>query len=130
MELSLIDESGLRVVEGQPYRSFMTRGDEVDRVIEACFSHDARCALLYAANLSPRFFDLSSGEAGAVLQKLRNYGVGLAVVCPPGAVQFSSRFGEMVAEERCRLYFGIFETRTDAVDWLVRASNSSPRRQR
>jgi hypothetical protein len=120
MDLSLVEEGELRLVEGQPDSPLMARSDDVNRVIEACFSHRTRCALLYAPNLTAQFFDLSSGEAGAVLQKLRNYGVRLAVVCTPGSVRFSSRFGEMVAEERLRSHFGIFETRADACDWLRR----------
>ena len=54
-------------------------------------------------NLTPAFFDLSSGEAGAILQKLRNYGIRLAVVCPPGRVLMSSRFGEMGRHRRLHL---------------------------
>jgi GrpB-like predicted nucleotidyltransferase (UPF0157 family) len=116
--LSLVEESGVRVVEGAPNEPLMTRMDDASRVIEACFSHRARLALLYASNLTERFFDLSSGDAGAILQKLRNYGVRLAVVCPPGSVQFSSRFGEMLAEEHRRRDFRVFETRAAAREWL------------
>jgi GrpB-like predicted nucleotidyltransferase (UPF0157 family) len=116
--LSLVEESGVRVVEGAPNEPLMTRVDDASRVIEACFSHRARLALLYASNLTERFFDLSSGDAGAILQKLRNYGVRLAVVCPPGSVQFSSRFGEMLAEEHRRRDFRVFETRAAAREWL------------
>ena len=116
--LSLVEEDGVRVVEGAPNEPLMTRVDDASRVIEACFSHRARLALLYASNLTERFFDLSSGDAGAILQKLRNYGVRLAVVCPPGSVQFSSRFGEMLAEEHRRRDFRVFETRAAAREWL------------
>lgn len=116
--LSLVEEGGVRVVEGAPNEPLMTRVDDASRVIEACFSHRARLALLYASNLTERFFDLSSGDAGAILQKLRNYGVRLAVVCPPGSVQFSSRFGEMLAEEHRRRDFRVFETRAAALEWL------------
>lgn len=80
-----------------------------------------RCALLYGGNLTRGFFDLSSGEAGAVLQKLRNYGVRLAVVCPAGSVRFSSRFGELLAEERLGQHFAVLETREAARRWLGRA---------
>jgi hypothetical protein len=83
-------------------------------------SNRARSALLYAEHLTDGFFNLSSGEAGAVLQKLRNYGVRLALVCPAGSAQFSSRFGEMVAEEQLRNHFGVFETRQAAREWLAR----------
>jgi Domain of unknown function (DUF4180) len=120
MELSIVDEGGRRIVEGVPDQSFMSRVDDANRIIETCFSGNVRLVLLYAANLPKRFFDLSSGEAGAVLQKLRNYGVQLAVVCPAGSVRFSSRFEEMLAEERRRQHFSVFETRDAAREWLGR----------
>ena len=82
----------------------------------------AGAALLYAENLTDAFFDLSSRQAGAILQKLRNYGVRLAVVCPAGTVQFSRRFGEVLAEERRGRFFGAFDTRREAVEWLRRRS--------
>jgi hypothetical protein len=88
-------------------------------LLEACFSAGARAALLYAENLPAAFFDLSSGQAGAVLQKLRTYGVRLAVVSPPGQVEVSTRFGEMVAEESRGRHFGLFETREAARAWLA-----------
>src|SRR5262245_47954264 len=118
MELKLVDESGMKVVEGQPDEAFMSSVQAIDRVIEECFSGGATAALLYAANLPPAFFDLSSGQAGAILQKLRNYRIRLAVVCPAGSVKFSSRFGEMLADERRWPYFGLFETRQAASEWL------------
>lgn len=114
----------MRVVEGAPDQPFMSQVDDANRVLEVCFSNTVTCALLYAKNLTEGFFDLSSGEAGAVLQKLRNYGVRLAVVCSGGSHQFSSRFGEMVAEERLRQHFGVFETREAAREWLSRLAAS------
>jgi hypothetical protein len=118
MKLTLIDENGVQAVEGEPGVAFMMSVNDVDRVIEACLSEGANAALLYAANLTPTFLDLSSGDAGAILQKMRNYSIRLAVVCPPGEVAFSTRFGEMVADEQRGTHFGIFETRQAACDWL------------
>ncbi|WP_231864255.1 DUF4180 domain-containing protein [Sorangium cellulosum] len=108
----------MQFVEGPPDHGLMSSVRDVDRVIEACFSDGVLCALLYPANLTAAFFDLSSGEAGEILQKLRNYRIRLAVVCPPGAADFSSRFGEVVAEERGGQHFCVFETRNAAVEWL------------
>jgi len=119
MELTVVEEGGVRLVEGPPDRRFMSSVDDAARVVEACLSAGVEAALLYAENLTDGFFDLSSGEAGAILQKLRNYRVRLAVVCPPGRARFSSRFGEMVAEERRGRYFGLFETRGVAWEWLA-----------
>jgi hypothetical protein len=124
LELSIVEEGGVLVVEGVPDAPFMARTDDAKLVLEACFSNRSRLALLYAKNLTDGFFDLSSGEAGAVLQKLRNYGVRLALVCPAGSVQVSSRFGEMVAEEQLRNHFGVFETRQAAREWLGRSAGS------
>lgn len=120
MELGTVEEEGLTWVEGEPGQRLAGSADAAARaVIEACFSSRADAALLHAENLPAAFFDLSSGEAGTVLQKLRNYRLRLAVVCPPGSVQMSSRFGEMLAEERQGRDFGLFQTRDAAVKWLT-----------
>lgn len=68
----------------------------------------------------PKIETNASGKAGAILQKLENYRIRLAVVCPPGSVVFSSRFGEMLADERRGTHFGVFEDRQAASDWLGR----------
>ena len=93
-----------------------TAGD-VDRLVEKCLSSGAGGALVSAENLPAAFFDLSSGLAGAMLQKLRNYRVRLAVVCPPG-MRLTDRFAEMAAEERKKRCFAIFDTRSGAREWL------------
>jgi hypothetical protein len=121
MELTAVEEGGVKMVEGPSDTPLMPSADDVGRILEACFSAGARAALLYAENLPAAFFDLSSGQAGAILQKLRTYGVRLAVVARPGRIQASSRFGEMVAEERRGRHFGLFETRDAAREWLGRS---------
>ncbi len=55
-----------------------------------------------------------------VLQKLRDDSIRLAVVRPPGSAAFSTRFRDMVAEERRGPDFGVFETRDEAIAWLAR----------
>ncbi|WP_437669293.1 DUF4180 domain-containing protein [Sorangium sp. So ce131] len=124
MELTGVDERGVKFVEGQPDQRLMSSVQDANRVIEACFSDRLDAALLYPANLTASFFDLSSGEAGEILQKLRNYRIRLAVVCPPGDAGFSSRFGEMLAEERRGKHFGVFETRVAAIEWLRQSSDA------
>jgi hypothetical protein len=118
MTLSPVDDNGIRFVEGMPTAPLMASVGDANRIIEACYEHETQRVLLYPSNMTPAFFDLSSHEAGEILQKLRNYGVHLAVVCQPGTVQFSSRFGELLAEERRGRWFGVFDTRDAAVHWL------------
>ena len=92
----------------------MHRPQDATLVLEACFSALTRVALLYPENLTPRFFDLSSGEAGEVLDKLRRFQVRLAIVCSPGEIEFSSRFREILSDD-----MRIFEAREDARLWLA-----------
>src|ERR1700676_3155409 len=110
MDLIVSQEPGIRFIEGPPDLPFLRPTPRPSLVIESCLSNQAWATLLYASNLTAKFFDLSSGEAGAILQKLRNYRIRLAIVCPPGTVQFSSRFGEMVGEESRTGYFQVFES--------------------
>lgn len=116
--MMMAEESGARFVEGPPGGPLMRDAGDAGLVVEACFSSGVDRALLYAQNLTGAFFDLSSGDAGAILQKLRNYGIRVAVVCPAGSVRFSSRFGEMAEEEARAGHFRIFESRGAALEWL------------
>jgi hypothetical protein len=119
MNLTVTEPAGIRLVEGPLGGPLFHSIDDVVLLIEACFSNKARCALLYATNLTAQFFDLSSGEAGAILQKLRQYRIRLAVVCPPGTVRFSARFGDMAEEEARGKHFRIFESPEAAREWLA-----------
>jgi hypothetical protein len=118
MKLTLVDEAGVTFVEGVPEEAFLDHAQDIDRLIEVCFSERIRAALLYASNLTPTFFDLSSGDAGKILQKVRTYRIRLAVVYVPGRVVLSSRFSELVVDERRGSDFGLFESRDAALDWL------------
>lgn len=118
-ELARLDESGVMAVEGAPGQSFLHTIDDSRRIIEACYEHNVGAALLYAENMPEGFFDLSSRQAGEILQKLRNYRIRLAIVCSRDSpIVFSSRFGEMVSEEQKGRDFGIFDTRESALEWL------------
>ncbi len=112
---TVTEEGGVRFVEGPPGRQLMRNVEDAGMVVEACFSSGVGSALLYAQNLTGAFFDLSSGEAGAILQKLRNYGIRLAVVCAPESVRFSSRFSEVMAEESRGDRFRLFDSRHAAL---------------
>ena len=79
MEFSVGDEQGYRFIEGVPGQQLIGGVDDIGTILEACFEHGSYRLLLYPENLPAHFFDLSSGEAGAILQKLRTYHVRLAV---------------------------------------------------
>jgi hypothetical protein len=117
MELAVREMQGQRFVEGVPGKTFLERGDDVGRVLEVCFEHEVGRVLLYSENLPKSFFDLSSGDAGTILQKLRNYHVRLAVVRAP-TLQLSRRFSELLIDEQHGLDFRLFDTGIEAQHWL------------
>ena len=121
LELKLVDEAGVRFVEGSSERQLLHSVLDADLLVEACLSGGVDCVLLSATNLTRGFFDLSSGEAGAILQKLRNYRIRLAVVCVPGTAPLSRRFGELLAEEARSNQFRLFGSREAAREWLCNA---------
>ena len=60
-------------------------------------------SLRLAGQQRPRFH----GEAGAILQKFRTYGIRVAVVRSP-AMRLSRRFSEVIADESRGPYFRLF----------------------
>ena len=117
MELTLIKYNGKRVAAGTKACALLHCVADATKLIETCFEMDCSLLLLYPENLTPHFFDLSSKEAGAILQKLRNYHIRLAVV-RTASLRLSSRFGEMVADERRWGYFRLFDNYDLALAWL------------
>jgi hypothetical protein len=117
-----IAAGGRTTVAGEPGERLLRSPDDIVDVIGACFEHGAQSVLLYAENLPDRFFDLSSGEAGAILQKMRNYHLRLAIVAPEGTVRLTDRFREMALEESRGNDFRVFGDEASAQEWLAAGS--------
>jgi hypothetical protein len=75
-------------------------------LVETCLNGAAGAVLIDASQLPADFFDLSSGVAGEWLQKMATYRVPLAIVSDPA--RLSTRFADLIAEERGRDRFGVF----------------------
>lgn len=89
--------------------------DDALRLIEKAFT--ARRALVYQQNLHPDFFDLSTGLAGAVLQKLAQYQIQTAFVVDASAIK-SEYFKQLMAEANTKYEYRFFATREEAAAWL------------
>ena len=117
MELIVREVDGQRIGEGTPGQPLIGRVDDVVTLLETCFGLAVNRLLLYPENLTPHFFDLSSGEAGAILQKLRTYHLRLAIVRSPTLV-LSRRFAELIADEHQGSDFRVFDARSATQEWL------------
>jgi PadR family transcriptional regulator AphA len=85
--------------------------------LRSCIEHGQRALLLDHGALPAAFFDVSTGVAGELVQKLVNYHVRMAAVVPDLAVH-SPRFREFAREANGGRQFRFFATRQQAIDWL------------
>ena len=117
MELRLT-EGPVGVLEGPAHAPLMRRVDDVAEIVEQCLSSRVGALLLYEPNLTERFFDLSSGEAGEILAKLFQYRVRVAIVGPAGDTGLGERFRELLREEGRRGRFRLFDSAEPARAWV------------
>jgi hypothetical protein len=89
-------------------------------LVAICGEHRAPRLLLHEENVSPTFFDLKTGLAGAAMLKWGNYQVKVALVVSPERAT-TGRFGEMALEaNRANRLFHVFTDPQSAAEWLVR----------
>lgn len=82
MELRLVERDGKKFLAGWPGESLLRQVGDAVQIVEACLNHRANRVLLYAENLTERFFDLSSREAGEILQKPQYQAATITCVWP------------------------------------------------
>jgi hypothetical protein len=75
--------------------------------------------LLDEQNFAPAFYDLKTGFAGEVFQKLSNYGSRLAIVGKFESVR-SPRFRELMMESNKGSHVRFAGTRDEAIEWLAK----------
>jgi hypothetical protein len=92
--------------------------DPVAAVV-GCIERGTYTLLLDAGALPAAFFDLRTGVAGELAQKLVNYGIRMAAVVPDLGAQ-SERFREFAREANAGRQFRFFASRGEAIDWLER----------
>ncbi len=74
------DRSGIRVLHLEAEGETLSTPDDAADLVGSAWSHDAAMVAVPAERLDAAFFDLRSGIAGEITQKLVNYRIRLAVV--------------------------------------------------
>lgn len=85
-----------------------------------CIEQGARALLFDRGALPAAFFDLSTGVAGELAQKLVNYHVRVAAVVPD-LPACSPRFRDFARETNAGRQLRFFPTRQEAIAWLESA---------
>jgi len=114
----VIKNFGKTYIEGSSGKELIHNEREAVDVIGFCGEHEATGILLYPENLPEDFFDLKSGQLGAIIQKFVNYYLKVALVLSPEFVK--GRFKEFTAESNQGNHFRTFYRREDAVEWLLK----------
>ncbi len=99
-------------IEFEPHGAFTPAA-----VAAACVEQGEQAILIDRDALPPAFFDLSTGVAGELAQRLTLYGVRLACVVPDLSAH-SERFQEFAREANQGRQFRFFDSREDATAWL------------
>lgn len=86
-------------------------------VVAACFEQGQQALLIERDALPPAFFDLRTGMAGELAQRLTLYGIRLACVVPDLASQ-PGRFVDYARESNRGSQIRFFASRAEAEAWL------------
>lgn len=88
-------------------------------VVTGCIESGTDRLLLDHGALPPQFFDLSTGVAGAMVQRLTQYQIRMAGVVPDPSIH-SPAFQDFAREANTgRSWFRFFPDREQAVAWLT-----------
>jgi hypothetical protein len=87
-------------------------------VVGSCIESGERLLLIDQHALPPEFFDLSTGIAGALVQRLTQYEIRMAAVVPDPSIR-SRPFQDFAREANRGRWFRFFPDSEQAVAWLT-----------
>ena len=122
MRIAVQERDGTRIVEGLDP---LVGASDARELVAACLEHGAACVLLDSEALTPAFFDLRTGLAGELLQKLQNYRIRLALVVPDERAH-GERVAELLREAKRSTSFRALPSRADAERWLAGGTAREP----
>ncbi len=91
-------------------------------LISACLSSGASNLLLHERSVSPDFFRLRTGLAGAALNKFQIYHIRVALIVQDKPL-LDGRFGEMVMESNKGNDFRVYDSVPAAEEWMLSATH-------
>ena len=108
----------MKYIDCPPGQTIIEAEQDILDIITLAGENDTQRVLFHQENLSPDFFDLKTGLAGAVLQKCANYYIKAAAVVDFDSIQ-SERFKELISECNKGSQFHFYSDRSTAETWLM-----------
>lgn len=118
MDGALKSLNGVNFIDLTQSDSNINRETDLNDLLSLCYYHNSNFILMDEKNLSKEFFNLSTGLAGAAMQKFANYQAKVAILLPPKAEQ-SERFKELMFEMNRSNHFRFYDNRKEAEVWLT-----------
>jgi DNA-binding PadR family transcriptional regulator len=119
MKYRITDNGKVRYLELISVTKPLDREQDMLDLVSLCGENEISQLLIHGSCLSEDFYNLKTGIAGAVLQKLVNYYIKAAVVIPdrPG---LSKRFMELISEANQGSQYCFLSSVGEAEDWFER----------
>ncbi len=119
MNRHLIHEAhdGLVCISSRTPEQFISSPQDFLDLLALGGENETDCFVLEESNFAPAFYDLKTGLAGEILQKLSNYNCRLAVVGTFAGVK-SKRFRELMSELNGGRLVRFAADRNEAIAWL------------
>ncbi len=118
MNYNLIDKDDKRYIEYISNEKLISKETDAMDLIAACFENNTNLLIIHYETLSEDFFNLRTGLAGAILQKLVNYKIKVAIIIA-NEENLNDRFREMIIEANKRDDYRTFRNTTDAENWIL-----------
>jgi DNA-binding PadR family transcriptional regulator len=119
MNYRVVEAGGQKYIECLSGESKIESQKEALELVAICGEHNTRRLMLHQENLPDEFFQLRTGIAGDILQKLTNYRIKTAAIISPELVD-QGRFREMALEANRGQSFRIFDNVKEAEEWLIK----------
>lgn len=119
MQYEVHTKDQTKFIEVRAHASGLHTTQDAMDLISLCAEHDCGLMLLHEDALSADFFQLKTGVAGEILQKLVNYRIRAALVLKDFS-RLSVRFKELVSEANKSSQYRFFDNRADAELWLMK----------
>ncbi|WP_461612064.1 DUF4180 domain-containing protein [Clostridium sp. Marseille-QA1073] len=118
MDYRIVNKNDKTYIEYIPKGKKIFSEQDVLDIIGSCMEHRCNYLMLHGEVFSEDFFNLRTGLAGTMLQKLINYNIRAAAIIS-NEEKIKGRFGEMVFEANKGNDFRVFKDVIEAENWLL-----------
>ena len=121
MNVHLKSEKGIVYIASETPEVIVRTVQDLLDLVACCGEHDTNLLLVQETNFDPAFYDLKTGLAGEITQKLVNYHVRTVIIGSFESVR-STRFREFMNESNRGTQLMFAENEQAALRWLIQVT--------